>query len=133
MAGDGGGDLLARHPFVDVGVVGDGLERDVRHRLVLEPAAHAFLRVRQFVVVEDGGHQPLLGERQRHPRGVAGDPAPAPLRRRRRPVVPLPQVRVEDKVAWVGGHEEATLDNLRMRLNNVDVLCGEGTLHGIIP
>ena len=39
VAGDGGVDLLARHALVDVGVVGDRLERDVRHALVDEALA----------------------------------------------------------------------------------------------
>ena len=80
----------------------------MRHGLVDEAAAQAFLRIRQFVVVVAGGHQPLLGQRHRHARGVAGDPAPAPF---------LGDVgggagtagRVQHQVAGVGGHEEAAL------------------------
>ncbi len=74
--------------------------------------------MRQFVVVEHGGHQPLPGEGDRHARGVAGDPAPAPL---------LGDISggaaaaggIEDQVAGVGGHEEATLDDERICLNHV--------------
>jgi hypothetical protein len=36
VAGDGGVDLLARHALLDIRVVGDGFERDVRHSLVDE-------------------------------------------------------------------------------------------------
>ena len=39
VAADGGVDLGARHALVDVGVVGDRLQRDVRHALVDEALA----------------------------------------------------------------------------------------------
>ena len=90
----------------------------MRDGLVLEAAADAFLGVGQLVVVEDGAHQALFGEGDRHARGVAGDPAAAPL---------LGDVGgragaaggVEDQVAGVGGHEEAARDDLRQRLDDV--------------
>jgi hypothetical protein len=64
---------------VDVRVVGDRLERDVRHGLVDEAALQPFVRVLQLEVVVAGGHQALLGQRDGHARGVAGDPAAAPF------------------------------------------------------
>ena len=72
----------------------------------------------QLVVVVERGHQTLLGQGERHPRGVAGDPAAAPL---------LGDVGccaaaasgVEYEVAWVGGHQNAALNNLRIGLHNV--------------
>ena len=49
VAGDGLVNLLAGHPFPDVGVVGDALERDVRHRAVHEPPVQVALRGRRRV------------------------------------------------------------------------------------
>jgi len=120
VAGDGGVDLLARHALLDVRVIGDGLERHMRHGFVFEAASDAFLRVRQLVVVKRGGHQPLFGQRQRHPRGVAGDPAAPPL---------LGHVSggaaaaggVKDQVARVGGHQQTARRNLHVGLNNIDL------------
>ena len=131
VAGDGRVDLLARHAFLDVRVVGDGLERDVRHALVDKALADvafglvlgrhlagqfgflldALRRVGQQVVGILRGHQARARQRQGDAAGVAGDPAPAPL---------LGDVgrraaaagRVEHQVAGVGGHEEATLERL---------------------
>ena len=57
VAGDGGFNLPARHSFADVGVVGNGLEGNVGHRLVLEATPDAFLGVGQFIVVVDRCHQ----------------------------------------------------------------------------
>ena len=61
------------------GLLAMRLQRDVRHGLVDEAALQALVRVAQVVVVEAGGHQPLLGQGDGHARGVAGDPAPAPF------------------------------------------------------
>ena len=44
VPGDRRVDLLARHAFLDVRVVGDDLERDVRHTLVDEALADVALR-----------------------------------------------------------------------------------------
>ena len=123
---------------IDLGVVGDGLEGDVRHALVDEalpdvavgwrlrrgPALHLrLLRLPLAAVGEEivrvaGAHDPGAGQRQGHAGGVDGNPAAAPL---------LGDVGggagaaggVEDEVAWVGCHENTTLDNLGCRLNNV--------------
>ena len=64
---------------VDLGIVGNAFERDVRHRLVDEAAAQPLMRVAQRKVVKAGRHQPLLGQRDGHARGIAGDPAAAPF------------------------------------------------------
>ena len=82
----------ARHAFLDVRVVGDGLERDVRHALVDEALADvarrsgtsggmlagqlrflldALGRVGQQVVGILGGHQAGAGQGQGHAAGVA--------------------------------------------------------------
>ena len=84
---------------VDLGVVGDGLERDVRHALVDEAVADvavhrlrarrgagdfgfldlAFAGVGQQVERIACAHDAGAGQRQRHARGVNRDPAAAPL------------------------------------------------------
>ncbi len=90
--------------------------------LLLDP----FGRVGQQVVGKLRGHQARAGQGQGDAAGVDGDPAPAPL---------LGDVggcaaaacRVEHQIAGVGGHEEATLDDLWVRLHNVDLLrCKTG-------
>ena len=72
-------------------VVGDGLQRDARHKpadllalavllaLVAKAAGRSPRRVLQPIPGKGRRDQPLPGQRQRHPRGIAGDPAPAPL------------------------------------------------------
>jgi hypothetical protein len=66
----------------------------------------------EVVVGKSRGHEAGAGEGEGDARGVGGDPAAAPLlgdvgRR------PRTASGVEDEVAGVGGHEEATLDDLR--------------------
>src|SRR3546814_2709073 len=73
------GRLDALKDVVDVRVVGDGLQGDVRHGLVDEAATQAFVRVLELKVVVTGGHQPLLGQGDGHARGVSGDPAATPF------------------------------------------------------
>ena len=65
----------------------------------------------QFVIVEDGGHQPLLGQRERHARGVAGDPAPSPLLGHEGRGAAAAG-GIEDQIAGIGGHQEAALNDL---------------------
>ncbi len=117
---------------VDLGVVGDGLQRDVRHALVDEAVADVAvhrLRTRRgagdfgFLELAVAGigeqveriaraHDAGAGQRQRDARGVDRDPAAAPL---------LGDGGggagaagwVEHEVAGVGGHQEAAFDNLR--------------------
>ena len=113
--------LLPDH--VDAGVVGDGLQGDVRDALVDEAVADVavggrfgrglagelgflalpFRAVREEVVGIAGAHDPGAGQREGDAGGVDGDPAPAPL---------LgdvgggagPAGGVEDEVAGIGGH-----------------------------
>ena len=120
--------LLPDH--VDLGVVGNGLERDVGYALVHEPLPDVVVggrvggcpasdlgffelsvaAVGEQVVGIARAHDAGAGERQSHAGSVNGDPAAAPL---------LGDVGsgagaagwVEDEVAGVGGHEDATLDD----------------------
>ncbi len=113
---------------IDLGVVGDRLEGDVRHALIDESladvAAHrrrgrdpagqfalfdlALAAVGEEVIGIAGAHDPGARQGEGDARGVDGDPAPAPL---------LGDIGggagaaggVEDEVAGVGGHEEAAL------------------------
>ena len=93
----------------------------MRDFLVTEAAADSFVWVSEFVVVEERGHQPLLGEGNRHAGRVAGNPAATPL---------LGDVgcragaarRIEDQIARIGGHEDAALDYFLRGLHNVDFL-----------
>ena len=128
MAGNGSVDLIARHTFLEVGVICDRAKRYVRHGLVLKAAADAFVRVGEGVVVEIGGHQALLGERERDAGGVAGDPTAAPLFGDKCGRAAAAG-RVKDQVAGVGGHQDAAGDNLRRALDNIDFWVGTA-LHG---
>ena len=126
---------------VDLGVVGDGLERDVRHTLIDKALADVAMRrlagwrgagdfgfldlavaaVGEQVVGIARTHDAGTGQRQGHAGGVDGDPAAAPL---------LGDIgggagaagRVEHEVAGVGGHQDTTLNHLGIRLNDID-LC----------
>ena len=140
VTADGGVDLLARHALADVGVVGDRLQRDVRDALVDEALANvarvgrgrrrdagqlglalrALRRVRERVVREARAHEASARERERDATRVDGDPASTPLLGHdgRRPAA---AGGVEDQVAWVGGHEQAALDDFDVRLHNVDL------------
>ena len=105
-------------------VVGDGFQRDARDQaadllalpvllaLVDEAAGRAAARLLQFVPGEGGGQEPLPGQGQRDPGGVAGDPAPAPLLGH---IGRGPRAAggVEDQIAGVGGHQDAALNDLR--------------------
>ena len=119
---------------VDLGVVGDGLERDMRHPLVDEAMADAvadrlgrgrgagdlglleltLAGVGEQVIGIAGAHDAGPGQGECDAGGVDGDPAPAPL---------LGDIGggagaaggVEDEVAGVGGHEDAALKRRRRR------------------
>ena len=123
---------------VDLGVVGDGLERDVRHALVDEAVADIVmggvgrgggaldlggLLLAVFAIGEEipgifRAHDPRAGERERHAAGVDGDPAPAPLLGDEGGGARAAGW-VEDQIAGVGGHEEATFNDLRRTLNDI--------------
>ena len=129
---------------VDLRVVGDRLQRDVRHALVDEAVADiavrrlvgerasadfgflakTFRRVGEQVVRIPRAHDARARERERHARRVDRDPATTPL---------LGDVRgragtagrIEHEVARIGRHQEASLDDRRGRLNDVDLVVAE--------
>jgi hypothetical protein len=104
--------------WVQVRILGNALESYVRHGLVDEVSPDASLLVAKFVVIELRREQPLPGDGYSNPASVDGDPAPAPLLRdvSRRPRTAR---RIKDEVAWVGGHQHATADDGRWRLNDI--------------
>src|SRR5580658_6336735 len=79
ITGEGCFNLFANHSLTNFGIVGDGLQGDVRHGFVSEPATNSFCRMCKLVVVEVGGHQALLGESNGDAGGIASDPAAPPL------------------------------------------------------
>ena len=138
--------------LVDLGVVGDGFQGDVRHALVDEALADIAVRGRfGGRALRDLGFLPLpfgaVGEqipgiarahdarprqRKRDAGCVDGDPAPAPL---------LGDIGrgagaaggVQHEVAGVGGHQDAALENLSIRLHNEYLLIRECTGLCITP
>src|SRR5690606_9862132 len=92
-------------------VVGDGAQCDMGDGAVAESAGNALLRPGQFIVLEDGRHEALLGQSDSYARRVAGDPATSPL---------FGDVGrgataaggVENQVTRVGSHENAAFDHL---------------------
>lgn len=105
---------------------------DVWRGIIHETACDTFFGVGEVEVVEDGGHETLLCEGYRDAGGVAGDPAPAP---------PLSDVGsgpgaaggVEDEVAGVGGHEEATFDDFCSSLHDENFVFGETSDSSVCP
>jgi hypothetical protein len=104
---------VPREDRVQVGVLGDALQRHVGHRLVDEARVRVGADMGRLgggvltldlIEVELRGQQPLPRQGDGHPAGVDGDPAPAPL---------LGHVcggagaagGVEDQIAGVGGHQ----------------------------
>ena len=124
--------MLSLVDRIDLGVVGDALERNVRHGFVDEPALQSFVWVAQRVVIEAGGHQALFGQRNGNARGVAGDPAAAPF---------FSDVGcsaatarwIKNQVAGVGGHEHATLNDFGLSFYDIALLIGETSSSGIRP
>ena len=112
-------------------VVGDALERNVRHdsadflpAAVLLPLVHEATRrpaffLFQFVVVERSREQTLTGQCQRHATGDTGDPPSAPSLGHKRGRTAAAR-GIQDKVARVGGHQDATLKDFRVCLNDVE-------------
>ena len=114
---------------IDLRVVGDGLERDVRHALIDEAVADvpvhrlrtrrgagdfgflelAFAGIGQQVKRIARAHDAGTGQRQRHARGVNRDPAAAPLLGDGGGGAGTAG-RVEHEVAGVGGHEDAAFE-----------------------
>ena len=115
---------------VDLGIVGDLLQGDVGDSLVDEsltdatvgglvgrdPARDlgflllAFAAVGEEVVGVAGAHDAGAGQRESDAGGVDGDPPAAPLLGDEGGGAGTAG-GVEDEVAWVGGHEDAALDD----------------------
>ncbi len=125
---------------VDLGIVRDRLQCDVRHARVDEALRdlavrladdrlagdfhlllHARVTIRQQIVRKLRRHEPRPRKRERHPARVDRDPPPPPLLRyiRRRP---RSARRVKHQVAGIGRHQHATLDNSCVCLNYVNFL-----------
>ena len=137
---------------VDLGIVGNRFEGDVRHSLVDEAVrdvvgeraaasrtpgdisllAGTLSRIFEKVMRIACAHQARACKRESNAASVDGYPAAAPL---------LGDVgcctgaasRVDDEVAGVGGHHEAALQNLRSSLNDVDFVIGERARPGVLP
>ena len=132
--------LLPRLPdHVDLGIVGDGLQGDMRHALVDEALADVAtsgrfrgraLRDLGFLALPLGAvgkqvpgiartHDARPRQRERHAGGVDGDPAPAPL---------LGDVGggaraagwVQHEVAGVSGHQDTACSNFCIGLYDID-------------
>ena len=129
---------------VDLGVVGDGFQRDVRHAFQHEALADvaversvrrgarsefrflrgAFAAVAQQVGRVARGHQPRAREGERDARRIDGDPATAPL---------FGDVGggagaaggVEHEVAGIGGHQHAALDDQHVSLHHIHLVSPE--------
>ena len=131
---------------VDLGIVGDGLEGDMRHALVDEAVADvathrlgagrgagdfgflelAVAGVGQQIERIACAHDAGPGQRQGDAGGVDGDPAPAPLLRDGGRGSRAAG-RIEHEVAGVGGHEDAALNCLCHRLDDVNLLFAKTT------
>ena len=137
---------------IDLRVVGDGLERDVRHALIDEAVADvplhglrtrrgagdfgflelAFAGIGQQVKGITRAHDAGTGQRQRHARGVNRDPAAAPLLGDGGGGAGTAG-RVEHEVAGVGGHQEAAFNDLRVSLNHIHFVFRKRTSAGVSP
>ena len=144
--------LPALPDHVDLGVVGDGFEGDVRHALVDEALADVTacrrfrrraLRDLGFLLLPLGtvgeqipgvarAHDPRPRQRERHAGGVDGDPAPAPLLRHvGRGAGAAGRGRARDR--RVGGHQDAAFDDRTVCLDDIDFWVGETRRYGINP
>ncbi|MBA7711473.1 hypothetical protein ES703_120436 [subsurface metagenome] len=71
----------------------------------------------------------VANQRQRHARGIDGDPAPPPLLRHVGGGAAAAG-GIKYQVTRISGHEKATLNNLCIGLNNINQVA---FTHGIIP
>ena len=94
---------------------------------VFEAATDALVGVSELVVVEGGGHETLLGERGGDAGRVAGDPAAAPLFGDDGGGAGAAG-RVEDEVAGIGGHENASLSDRGGRLDHINFVSSNGNV-----
>src|SRR5262249_32357393 len=103
--------LVLGEDGIEASVLGDALKRDVGNGLVVEPAGWAVDLVAEPVVVELRRHQALAGNCERNTAGVDGGPAPTPSLGN---VGGRPRAarRIKYEVSRIGGHEEATCDDL---------------------
>ena len=100
--------MRARINLINLRIIGNRLQCHMRHRLINKPRLQTLVRILQFVVVIARRHQPLLGQRHRHARGVARDPAAAPFFGDESGGAGTAS-GVEHEVAGVGGHQHAAL------------------------
>ena len=115
-----------RDPLVDEAVadvaVGGRFGRGLADDLGFLPLP--FRAVREEVVGIAGAHDAGAGQREGDAGGVDGDPAPAPL---------LGDVGggagaaggIEDEVAGVGGHQQATFYHFGVGLDDIDLVVCE--------
>ena len=124
---------------VDLGIVGNGLQRDVRHTLIDEAQADIvegrrgggaaiiqlrflglpFRAVGHEIIGVTRAHDARTRQSQGHARGIDGDPAAAPL---------LGHIGrgagtaggVQHQITGIGGHEDATFDDFRVCLNDIN-------------
>ncbi len=142
--------VLPQH--VDLGVVGDGFQGDVRRAVVDEALPQVTLGGRigrlgagelrflgaplaaigQQVIGVARGHQPGARQGKGDAGRVDGDPPSSPLLRHGGGGAGAAG-GVEHKIAWVGGHEDAAADYLSRRLNDVAFCLGEPGDYGVFP
>ena len=135
---------------VDLGVVGDGFQRDVRGALIDEAVADVVMRRRvrldlagdgllfrpalaavgEEVVLVFGGHQPGAGEGEGDARSVDGDPPPSPLFGDGRGGAGAAG-GVENEIARVGSKLDAAFYNGDACLDNVKQ--SDANLHRFPP
>src|SRR5204862_545851 len=116
--------------YVNFGIVRDRLQRDVRRALIDKALSYVALRRRiwlnfsgylvflgtavrrvgEIVVGILRAHDARAGKRQRHPAGIDSDPAAAPLFGKGGCRTGAAG-GVQNEVAWVGCHEDATFNN----------------------
>ena len=114
------GGLVVERLFGGRLVVRNAAKRDVGHLLVFEPLAEiAVLLIVEFVERKLRGKQSRLGDIQGDPGGVDRDPAAAPLFRDVGSCSGTAG-RIEDKIAGVGGHEDASRDRGCRCLDYID-------------
>jgi hypothetical protein len=142
--------LLPDH--IDLGVIGDRFQSDVRHPLVDEALANVaarrrllrwrasdlallalpLLAVGEQVIGIACAHDPRSGERQRHTRSINRDPPPPPLfgdiGRRSRAAR-----RIQYEVTWIRAHQNAALNDCFICPDNIELRISESRCSGIRP
>jgi hypothetical protein len=137
---------------VDLGVVRDRLQRDVRDALVDEAVADvvphrlarrkrvshlpflnlAFPRIGQEVVRVAGAHDAGTGQCKGDARGVDGDPAAAPLFGDCGGCAGAAGW-IENEVAGISSHQHTTFRYLRRRLNDIQLFVGKVACSSVCP